>query len=234
MNMKFKLSLLLLLVLISPNFYSQTHEIGAGLQNLTSDSPYTSGTWINSRISTVRKGTTYYFENWNTFGYIVNSEEKRYKIKGLNYDTKADRILAKISPDSVYIFPKEYINKAVINNVVFEKIKSSDNNLDDYYEVIFDGLNLKLLKKSEKTLKEGNFNPLTQTRRDDFYITEESYYTYKENSKLKKIKMNKKNLIGLFGNKEDIIKKFISENHLSVKKDSDLKRIFRYYKTLSI
>ena len=223
----------LLVILASSNIYSQSHEIGAGLQNLTSDSAYTSGTWINNINNSSTDGSVYLFENWKTYASIVTNEGKRFKIVDLNYDTKADQFVVKISTDSIYMFDKKFVEEAVINNREFKKYVDPESNTFKYYEVLSNGTDFALLRQDMKILREGDLNPLTQTKRPDKYLNKYKYFVVDNaNTQIREIVLSKKNILNLFGEKSEDVKQYMSKNKLSVKSEKDLKRIFYYYRSI--
>ncbi len=221
----------LLLILISSNFYSQSHEIGAGLQNLTNDSAYTSGTWIRNFEDPTIKGSVYLYENWFTQGIITTKEDKNISIKGLNYETKNDSFVAKISTDSIYIFNDSNIKEVRINNDRFKKYFNQETNSLSFFQVLAVGKDIEILKLNSKKIKNGAINPLTQVKEHDKYINEFKYYL-KRGQDIKEIKLKKNAFCRLFTEDSKSINSFISENNLSLKDERNLQVILNHYNTL--
>ena len=188
---------------------------------------------IDNKSSSNNKvdGSPYLFEEWNISGEIFSIDNKIFKIQGLNYNVYADYFLTKTKPDSVFIFKPSYIEKAIINNRVFKKYLNQNSGSFNYYEVIANSKDLELLKRSQKVIRTGITNGLTQEKENDYLILRESYFLVKEGV-LTEFSLKKKNILKLFGDKSQRVNKFISNNKLSIKVDADLKKIFDYYNSI--
>lgn len=187
------------------------------------------GAWIfNTKTNNV-DGSVYLFENWNTYGIIKTNTNQNLALSGLNYDTKTDSFVAKVSEDSVYVFNNSDIKEVVINRKLFKSFLNLGE--PSYYEVLATSNNIKILKKHKKILKKGLLDPLTQKASSDKYVDKSTYYSFKDH-KMEELKLSIKSFINVFGDKSEDIKKFISKNKFSIKEEKNFQAILNFYNTL--
>jgi len=199
--------------------------------NTTGDiGPYGSGLWIKSSTIKKVKGSPYLFDNWNNLATIYSSEGRMFRVKNINYDTNTDRFVAKFSIDSVYVFDSHFLNKIRIHNRVFKLMNNKDET--SYYELIAGAKGKQILKKSYKIIKKGARDPFTNSISPSHYILIENYY-FNSKDRLNELKLKKKSFLKFFKQDSNIAKKIISQNNLSIKKDSDLVKFFEIYKNTS-
>ncbi|WP_209401975.1 hypothetical protein [Pseudozobellia sp. WGM2] len=218
--------------------YAQAGQIvasGNGVNNFTEISSYTSGIWSqtsNSDAVYQVMGSPFLFEDWKTKSILVAKNNKKFKLSKVNYDAKLDQIVAKISNDSIFYFNPAGIEQVLINNRVFERYLDPELERNSYYEVIAAAENTKLLKRFTKVIKEGMVNPMTQKKQTrDSYILQEKYFVLDE-GKVNELKLKRKRILKLFDEKATRVSEYIKENHLSVKDDKDLSKIFNYYESI--
>ena len=96
-------------------------------------------------------------------------------------------------------------------------------------ELIAFGKGKEVLKKSFKIIKKGIKDPFTNTNKSDEYVLKTKYFLNSE-SGLRAWKLRKKDFLKFFGEDSNKIKEIIATHKLSLKKDSDLIKIFEYYK----
>lgn len=228
--MKYRLSILLI-VLAACSFAQDNGVYGAGLNNLTSDSAYTSGSWVTNYQDTSIKGSVYLFENWSTKGIITTQSDRNLAIEGLNYDTLNDNFVVKVSTDSVFVFNNIDIKEININNHKFKAYGTPNTSTKSYFEIIAVGHDVEFLKQYEKKIKKGKLDPLTQLLEQDKYV-ETSTYFFKRGNELEEIKLNKKSFSKLFGEHKDKIKAFIKLEHLAIKEEKNIQVVVNYYNTL--
>lgn len=177
-------------------------------------------------------GSTYLFSDWNTNAIVGTKDGKKYKISGLNYDAKHDKLVAKVGIDSLFSFNPASIAQASINNRTFKRYLDPELKRNSFYEVIVDKGNMELLKRINVAVKEGYINPLTKQQEiADSYTMKETYFINESNT-VKKVPSKKKEFLKIFGDKALSVKGYIKENKLSTKKELDLKQIFTYYASL--
>jgi hypothetical protein len=178
---------------------------------------------LNSKI----KGTVFLFEDWNNKS-VVYSIFNTYQLDKLNYNMLNDNFSVELSKDSLYILSKEKIDSVSIDSRTFVKRKL-DNKVS-FYEKIVQTKSIVLLKKYDVSQKEGSFNPLDGKTSPSVLYKEETYYI--DNNGLTKIKPSKKTILPYFKDKANEVNKFLKENKISFKKDSDLKELFKFYNSL--
>lgn len=188
-----------------------------------------SGAWIFNNVTNNVNGNVYLFENWNTYGIIRTNTNQNLVLSGLNYDTKTDSFVAKVSEDSVYVFNNADIKEIIINKKLFKSYLNLGE--PSYYEVLATSNNIEILKKHEKILKKGMVDPLTQKASPDKYIDKYSYFSFKD-GKIEELKLSIKPFTNIFGEKSEDIKKYISKNNFSIKEDKNFQAILNYYNTL--
>ena len=209
--------------------------IGSGINSSVDLGTGYVGTYLNKEFNnslmTKVGGTPYLFEDWKTFAIITTQEDNKYKIRNLNYDSKFDLFVAKISLDSIFTFNPNFLKSVVINNRLFKKYLNQKSGLFNYYEVISEGENIELLKRNIKVIRQGIINHLTMEKETDYYILRIKYYV-NDHGKINELPLKKRDVIQTFGEQSQKVKKFLSENKLSVKKENDLIKIFEYYYSL--
>lgn len=178
------------------------------------------------------KGSTYLFADWKTNAIVDTKDGKKYKLSGLNYDAKLDKLVAKVGIDSLFSFNPATISQASINNRTFKRYLDPELNRNSFYEVLVAKENIKLLKRINVALKQGYINPMTKTQEvADSYVLKESYFIHKADV-VRKIPSKKREFWKIFEDKSVDMKEYISQNKLSIKKELDLKKIFTYYDSL--
>lgn len=178
---------------------------------------------VNSKI----KGTVFLFEDWNNKS-VVYSIFNTYQLDKLNYNMLNDNFSVELSKDSLYILSKEKIDSVSIDNLIFVKRKL--DNKFAFFEKIAKTNSIVLLKKYDVSQKEGSFNPLDGKTSPSVLYKEETYYI--DNNGLTKIKPSRKTIVPYFKDKANEVNKFLKENKISFKKDSDLNRLFEFYNSL--
>ena len=226
-----KVLFILVLASFSTCFTQQKKNIVDTRINTIGDpNTYGPGLWIKSSTIKNVKGSPYLFDNWINFATIYSSEGKMFRVRNINYDTKTDRFVAKVSLDSVYEFDSQYLKKIRLNNKVFTFIQSA--NINSYFELIVNAKGKQILKKSRKIIKEGKRDPFTNATSADYYVLKEKYFFRSNEESIKELKLKKKSFLKLFGDESYLVKKIISKNNLSLKKDADLVKIFNLYERL--
>lgn len=186
---------------------------------------------FNNSLETKVEGSPYLFDRWDNISVIMTHEDKKYKIVNLNYDTKSDLFVAKISKDSVFMFKPTYLKEVAINNRIFRKYLNQKTGLYNYYEVIAAHKDTEILKRNQKVIRIGVTNHLTMEKENDYFILRENYFLSK-GGKLTDLSIKKKNILKLFGDKSQMVNKFILNNKLSIKEDANLRKVFNYYESL--
>ncbi|PQJ82536.1 hypothetical protein [Polaribacter glomeratus] len=228
--MKSFIFLFLMLVFSSFIFSQETSdEFNSRLDVVGDLNGGNTGLWVRASSDVKIKGNYYLFDNWVNLAKIISGDGKKFNIKNINYDTKEQRFVTKISADSIFIFNVNTIKQINVNNTTF-KLYEADKSFG-YYELIAYGKGKEVLKKSVKTIKKGVKDPFTNSYKQDELVLKTQYF-FNSKDGLKEIELKKKHFLKLFGDDASIIKKIISKNNLSTKKDEDLAKIFQIYKEL--
>jgi hypothetical protein len=214
--------------------YSQDTNINArssitSFSNAGEFSSYGSGMWVSGAKDPGVDGTPYLFKNWQTLATIHTGNGKQYAITNLNYDTKLNRFVSKISVDSVFVFEPSDLKEAVLYNRKFRRYYV--NNIYQYYQIIAFANGKEVLKQNFKDLKKGIEDPLTQQKSKSKYILKTKYFLNSEKG-METLKLKKKPFYKIFGDKASIIKKYVKTNNLSFRRDTDISKIFKYYDEL--
>lgn len=189
-------------------------------------------TMASGAQNTLVKGSTYLFPDWKTKAIVSTKSGKSYKLSGLNYDAKLDKLVAKIGVDSLFSFNPSTIDQAIINNRTFKRYLDPEFSRNSFYEVLVDNKSSQLLKRINVTVKDGYINPMTKTQEvSDSYTFKESYFIYREDS-VTKISSKKREFLKMFKEKSIALKEYMKSNKLSIKKENDLKQIFKFFNTL--
>ncbi|PHS08408.1 MAG: hypothetical protein COA88_06705 [Kordia sp.] len=201
------------------------------------------GLWTksSSKVSKV-KGSTYLLDKWKNSSKIYGIDNRVQRIPFLNYNLKTKNfetrllktngITTNYASDSVYVFDSNTINKVLINNREFVKVKNSKTGKKEFMEFISKTGNTSLYKNHLLKIEEGKLNPLTQQSMSADKFVKKPVYYLKDNDGLKEIKMRKGKLLKLFVEHKKAINIFINEHGLNLKNDYHIKRVFNYYNSL--
>ena len=173
---------------------------------------------------------TYLFKEWVDGAKLYTKGKKEYTIRGLNYNISNNVFEIKISKDSVYILDSNYIDSIRYKESIFIR-NDSDDKFKGFYEVLFTGKKISLFKKHKLKLIRSKTNPLDGTVEPNKYYLYGQYYVF-SNQNLKKIKLKKKVVLSLLLSKSKEVQKFVLNNKISYKKESDVIKILEFYDSL--
>lgn len=173
----------------------------------------------------VVEGSRFLLPNWENQGEIY-ARGKVLKLTNLNLDLSTDEFSQMKQNDSIFIFEKSSIDSVKLNNRLFKP-----NQAGKMDEILSEGEKASLIKRYEVEIIEGMFNPTDGTTKPSRYKIIENYAVV-QNGISRKVSLNKKNLADIFGNDKGSIEKYIKDNKLSYKEESDMIRVFNYYNTL--
>lgn len=178
-----------------------------------------------------RKGSYFLFKKWENSG-LVTIGKKKFTLTNINYDIEDDKFMSKMEGDSILVFDSNYVDKVQINDKSFKYYYDSSISKKRNFEVIYEGNNdFSILKGYSLKVILGDPNPMLNRPLDE--IKQRSkYYIFKDNQ-LSELKLQKKSVLSLFEKEMQAeVKKFVSKNGLSYKKERDIARIFKYYEAL--
>jgi len=221
-----------ILIFTSSLIFSQTKDARSSYETIiqiaTSNTTGSTGTFINKPKDII--GNIYVFENWNN-SCNIKIGDKVYKLKNINLNMKSDQFEAKVGKDSMFAFNTSNIDYIIIKNRKFKSFYVPEKEKNRNFELIYDGIDIKLLKEYEVGIKYNDPDPLMVKENVDNYFTTITYYIRKGED-IKQIKLKKKDIRNLFDSKASVVDKFVKENKLSYKKEKDLNKIFIYYASL--
>lgn len=153
--------------------------------------------------------------NFNAYNQVLEQQKDGEK---LTFDTPVKSfILGNTTPDSGYVFIRG-----------FQPV--DQQNVESFYQVIFQTPNFKLLKFAEyKTREKRGYNEANTTLLFDLY---ENYYLAYTTGQLQKLKSNKKQMVKLFPQFASEITSFIEKENLEFKDWDDVAKVLSYVETL--
>jgi len=166
-------------------------------------------------------GTPYLFKNFKNIGIIENDKNQKFLIKNINIDLLNGNFIYQLDSKNIYVFTT--VNKLNINKDFYIK---KNNNI---YKILFKGNTFSIYKQFKVKLKPKVLNPLTyEVQRKAEWQIKESYFV-EEKSNFKQLKFNKKSILSLFEKaKQNDLKKYIKEHHLSYKVEKDIISVIKY------
>ena len=175
-------------------------------------------------------GSVFLFDNPETPG-LVYLKDKVLKIDNINYNIENDQFFTKIENDSVFLYTFENIKKISIKNRDFVEILDPYENKKSVFEILHKGKKISLFKKHSVRFIPGSDNPMVNRPRSEF--KKKSWYFIKQGNKMKKIKPKKSMILNLVDtNARKKVVNYISDKKLSIKNETDLKKLINYCNTL--
>jgi len=181
------------------------------------------------------KGSVYQIQDWSVGNILLKSGEtvKNYPLK---YDLKYSRYEIK-TPDAEKVLNLADVKEVswMLPNGTFEHfVNSSEYESVGYtgmYKIVAPGT-VSILRATQLKVEEGHYNPaLDVGTTDNKYVQKNSYYTL-QNGKIAAVKLSKKKILSLFGDKAEAVKQFAKTNKLKYSNEAHLARIFDYYYSL--
>lgn len=171
------------------------------------------------------EGNRFLLENWKNKGELY-SQGKVLRLDNINYDIYSNQFSQSKQGDSLFIFDNKLIDSAKING---RSMKPDDN--QKFNEVLVEGKEVNLYKTFRAEIIEGMFNPTDGTTQPSrFKIVDDYLITY--HGKTEPFKFNKKQVLEVISEHKSETEKYIKANNLSLKKEEDVIKIFKYYNTL--
>tara|TARA_B110000093_G_scaffold6020_1_gene5756 strand:- start:19 stop:702 length:684 start_codon:yes stop_codon:yes gene_type:complete len=170
-------------------------------------------------------GSIYLFEDWKNYPVIIKSKDnKTFTLNNVNFNLRTNRLVTKISQDSIFVLNMKKIDNINILGKVFKKIDSEIGSR--VFEVIYESDKVSILNFHSVKLVEGSVNPML-SRKNDKLIHKEVYYLLND-SGITEFRLKKKFILESFANNEAEKKsllKYYSQNKLSFKNLNDLKNV---------
>ena len=190
-------------------------------------------------IKTDIKGSPYFNEKF-TDSKIKYFDENLKDVFYLRYNAFSDEIEMgknKFQNESVEIVQKNENIECYIgdNTFLFKNYKNEvGNQIKGYLNIIYDGKKTKIYRSNKKVFMEATQARTSLERAFPArYIDEKSYYiSMNDFSQINYLKTSKKYILKLIDNKEKKVKKFISENKIKLKNETDLIKAFVFFDSL--
>ena len=169
----------------------------------------------------------FYGGTWHT-GYVIINDSTKSNVVKLAYNTQNGELLL-IEDDKKMSLPASALDGFVLteleNRTVFKngyKSKFYDISTEQMMRVVFDD-GIQIIAKETSDWKQRGGGPLGQIRYQ--IIPETTYFVVKNDGKLRRIKLNKKNVLALFKNERKEVEQYAIDHQLDFAKESDLKKI---------
>lgn len=225
----------LLVLFISMSLFSQSDVSTAGVLNGASLLNNSGLLHISNRAVSNSQESFYLLDDWNTKGYLVTVNDRTFLINGMNYDINNGVFVLKDDKDNILVLNDSKIKEVKIGNNKFKRysgvpnVSSANNHI--YLEVLASANNIEILKFYGLKLEQGKKDLITQVSLPDEYVNFTRIF-FKKDENIQEIKLNKKQVSNLFGDRSNEIKKFISKNNMSLKEEKNLQTILNYHNTL--
>ena len=168
-------------------------------------------------------GSIYLFDTWKNYPVIVNSKDKKtFTLNNVNFNLRTNRLVTKISEDSIFVLNMKSIKDVTIKGKVFKKIDTEIGSR--VFEVIYESDRVSLLNFHSVKLVEGSVNPML-SRKTDKLVHKEEYYISNEQG-ITELKLKKKYILDAIANNDaekSSLLKYFTKNKLSFKKINDIK-----------
>ena len=168
-------------------------------------------------------GSIYLFDTWKNYPVVVNSKDnKTFKLDNVNFNLRTNRLVTKISQDSIFVLDMKSIENVNILGKVFKKVDSEIGSR--IFEVIYESEKVSLLNFHSVKLVEGSVNPML-SRKTDKLVHKEVYYLLNDEG-ITELRLKKKSILNAFASndseKNSLLNYFLG-NKLSFKKIDDVK-----------
>lgn len=188
------------------------------------------------------KGSPYLFDEWTEANVAIKGD-KIYTDVRVKYDILEDNLLYKNTKGSVYV-----INAGSVDYVELKKPVSGKNLIikssitlgaapgitNKFYFPLYEGPNIQLVKMIEKNLIKASYKEAYSAGRTfDEIKTKEVYYFLRSGEPAEKVKLNKKQLLSLFGAQKSAIEAYVKEANVDVNSEEGWIKVLVYYESLA-
>jgi len=178
------------------------------------------------------EGSPFLNEEWQSGLIILRNDDTIHTIN-LRLNVLKDEMQYQYEEKTYAIGAPEVLKKIFMGGSLFEYITYSEEGKlkKNYFEVLSNGKSC-LLKYHYIVILPANFNPALNAGNKNDQIVHKMKYYAKIGDNLIEIDKRGKKLISAFGNKDVLISKYIKENKISFKNESDLITLIKYSNTL--
>ncbi|MCB0447788.1 MAG: hypothetical protein KDD03_09810 [Gelidibacter sp.] len=213
------------------SFYAQQDSYNTPLINID-DFSDKFGALRSNKFANKIDGSPLLFSGTSNTLIIYTNDDKAYRVKNGNYNAFTGEIVTEFAKDSLFVFDKDNIKFAKLNNKVLKKYK--DKSLETkFYFVLSEGQQITFLKGHYAVIENAKVNLLTDiVEENSKYAIDEKYYISKDNATVVEVKLRKSSILNEMKDHKDEVVTFVKENNLSYNKEEDLIKIMRYYNGL--
>ena len=177
-------------------------------------------------------GSIYLFNNWKNYPVVVKSKDnKTFTLDNINFNLRTNRLVTKISQDSIFVLNMKSIETVDIQGKVFKKVDTEIGSR--IFEVIYESDKVSLLNFHSVKLVEGSVNPML-SRKTDKLVHKEVYYVLNGQG-INELRLKKKSILNSFAsndNEKNSLLNYFLENKLSFKKIDDVKVVLNNLSTI--
>jgi len=177
-------------------------------------------------------GSIYLFNNWKNYPVVVKSKDNKiFTLDNVNFNLRTNRLVTKISQDSIFVLNMKSIETVDIQGKVFKKVDTEIGSR--IFEVIYESEKVSLLNFHSVKLVEGSVNPML-SRKTDKLVHKEVYYVLNGQG-INELRLKKKSILNSFAsndNEKNSLLKYFLENKLSFKKIDDVKTVLNNLNTI--
>ena len=177
-------------------------------------------------------GSIYLFNNWKNYPVVVKSKDNKiFTLDNVNFNLRTNRLVTKISQDSIFVLNMKSIETVDIQGKVFKKVDTEIGSR--IFEVIYESEKVSLLNFHSVKLVEGSVNPML-SRKTDKLVHKEVYYVLNDQG-INELRLKKKSILNSFAsndNEKNSLLKYFLENKLSFKKIDDVKIVLNNLNTI--
>jgi len=184
-------------------------------------------------------GDTYLSTLWRPSAIQLYKDDRVIEGYDCRYDLQSDALDVK-TKEGVKVLEGKRIrsfswqDSSRLEPVFF--VNASDFKLDGvpltgFFEVLVDG-KAPLLKRITLHLKKADYNVSFDVgSRDDKILKQSQYYVGRENA-VTELGSSKKKVLALFGDQAAEMERFLNNNQVSLKQETDLIKVFQHYNSL--
>ena len=172
-------------------------------------------------------GSIYLFNNWKNYPVVVKSKDnKTFTLDNINFNLRTNRLVTKISQDSIFVLNMKSIETVDIQGKVFKKVDTEIGSR--IFEVIYESDKVSLLNFHSVKLVEGSVNPML-SRKTDKLVHKEVYYVLNGQG-INELRLKKKSILNSFAsndNEKNSLLNYFLEEQVILQKDRRCKSCFK-------
>ncbi|TVQ09956.1 MAG: hypothetical protein EA364_13085 [Balneolaceae bacterium] len=184
------------------------------------------------------EGTPYHIDDFRG-GAFHHTGVGRYEDVMIRYNAFEDWLEIVADGDSLILNPKavgsfEFMHNG-INFLYRNGYRSNDKRVEreHYLQMLHEGA-VVFMKRHRKELQKANFDPVFNTgSKYDRFVENESYYAAGgRGDHLEPVRLRRRDILALMGDRSDQIEKFVRDNRLNYRSEADVLRMLEQYDRL--